>query len=151
MKIDRRNFLFGSAAASLVTRRTCDVRPPRTRVAGDKPNLAVIGMGMYARWLLPQFMDQGIVVAGICDVDRVRRYADVRMVEDCYRSCSELTVAAGQEERPVFKTVDGALLASIEWRKALFFVFHAARKRFSICEMKGIRFIYDTEERKEER
>ena len=38
------------------------------------------------------------------------------------------------------KTVDVPSLAGIDGRKALFFVFHAARKGFSICEIEGFRF-----------
>jgi hypothetical protein len=53
----------------------------------------------------------------------------------------ELAFSGSEEVRSVTKRVDVSLLASIEGRKALFFVFYSARKGFPICEMDGFRFV----------
>ena len=49
MQLNRRNFLLGSAAASVMAGcATADVagKPPRVRAPGEKPTLAMIGMGI---------------------------------------------------------------------------------------------------------
>ena len=53
----------------------------------------------------------------------------------------ELAFSGSEEVWSATKTVDVSPLASIEGRKALFFVFYSARKGFPICEMEGFRFV----------
>ena len=96
MNLNRRNFLIGSAAASLAAggaTASSGGRPPRVRAAGEKPTLALIGMGIQARGLLHQFLGQDIVVVGICDVDKVRREEGVQRVSNYYRSRPELKIS----------------------------------------------------------
>ena len=96
MQLNRRNFLFGSAAAaSLAGVAAPTARPPRIRKAGERPTLAAIGMGMQQRRLLHQFLGQDVVVVGICDVDRTRCAWGVQVVEDYYKSRPELGIATG--------------------------------------------------------
>ena len=52
----------------------------------------------------------------------------------------EVLLSGNEGEKSVMKTVDVPSLAEIDGRKALFFVFHAARRGFSICEIEGFRF-----------
>ena len=95
MQLNRRNFLIGSAATSLFAGcASSSVKGPRIRAAGEKPTLAMIGMGIQARGLLHQFLGQDIVVVGICDVDKVRREDGVERVRKYYASRPELKIAA---------------------------------------------------------
>ncbi len=49
------------------------------------PRVAFIGMGIQARtMLLPQFLAEDVVVATICDCDKIRREAGVKQVNDYY-------------------------------------------------------------------
>ena len=95
MQLNRRNFLLGSAAASFMAGRAtkADGKPPRTRAPGEKPTLAMIGMGIQARGLLHQFLGQDIVVVGICDVDKTRCAAGVQTVSKYYASRPELKIS----------------------------------------------------------
>ncbi len=97
MELSRKNFLFGSAASLLAGCATTNQggKPPRVRSAGEKPTLAIIGMGIQARGLLHQFLGQDIVVVGICDVDKTRREDGVERVEKYYKSRPELKIAPG--------------------------------------------------------
>ncbi len=99
MKLSRKNFLFGSAAASVMaacaTSKADEAKAPRVRAPGEKPTLAMIGMGIQARGLLHQFLGQDIVIVGICDVDKTRRDDGVQRVEKYYASRPELRIAPG--------------------------------------------------------
>ena len=73
MNLNRRNFLFGSAA---------------TLKPGEKANVALIGFGIQQRSaLMPQFVDQyklGVQVVAVCDCDKERREAGAKMVDEAY-------------------------------------------------------------------
>ncbi|MBR4653873.1 MAG: Gfo/Idh/MocA family oxidoreductase [Kiritimatiellae bacterium] len=109
MELNRRNFLLGGAAASLAAGHAlADApKPPRTRAAGEKPTLALIGMGIQARGLLHQFLGQDILVTGICDVDKIRRERGVQTVENYYQS------------RPVLKIPKGVCRGYSDFREVL--------------------------------
>ncbi|MBO7308881.1 MAG: hypothetical protein J6V38_07495, partial [Kiritimatiellae bacterium] len=57
MKLNRRSFLFGSAAATVLSGCATGKVPSRPRAKGEKLNVALIGYGMQM-WtaLLPQFV-----------------------------------------------------------------------------------------------
>ena len=52
----------------------------------------------------------------------------------------EVALHGDERGQAVVKTVDVGRLAELDGRKALFFVFHSARKGHSICEIEGFRF-----------
>ena len=90
MKVNRRGFLFGSAAAMAFAGCYKAKRGPRKLAPGEKRNVAVIGCGIQMRnALIPQFLGQNalskecadmcsIVVA--CDCDPVRAKAAAEQV-----------------------------------------------------------------------
>ena len=59
MKLNRRNFLLGSAAAAAMVANAADKKGVRSLKPGDKANVAMIGLGIQGRGaLLPQFLSQ---------------------------------------------------------------------------------------------
>ena len=60
------------------------------------PRVAFIGMGIQARtMLLPQFLAEDVVVAAICDCDKVRREAGVKQVDEFYASREDKKALVG--------------------------------------------------------
>ena len=80
MKIDRRKFLLGSAAAATLAGCATRKKGLRPLKAGEKRNLAVIGCGIQMRTaLVPQFLDAKLApnvrITVACDCDRKRAKA----------------------------------------------------------------------------
>ena len=88
LNLNRRNFLFGSAAAAALTGCATDKIGTRTLKPGEKANVALIGFGIQGRSaLMPQFVDQyklGAQVVVVCDCDKERREAGAKMVDEAY-------------------------------------------------------------------
>ena len=88
MNLNRRNFLFGSAAATALVGCASGNIGTRKLAPGEKANVAMIGFGIQGRTaLLPQFMDQykrGVQVVAVCDCDKERREAGAKMVDERY-------------------------------------------------------------------
>ena len=88
LNLNRRNFLFGSAAAAALTGCATDKVGTRTLKPGEKANVALIGFGIQGRSaLMPQFVDQyqrGAQVVVVCDCDKERREAGAKMVDEAY-------------------------------------------------------------------
>ena len=88
MNLNRRNFLFGSAAATALAGCATDKTGTRTLKPGEKANVALIGFGIQQRSaLMPQFVDQyklGVQVVAVCDCDKERREAGAKMVDEAY-------------------------------------------------------------------
>ena len=90
MKINRRNFLFGSAAA--VTLAGCNTAKTGVRQLkpGEKRNIAMIGYGIQMRTaLIPQFLSKDnsgdkVEIVAVCDCDRVRAAAGAAQVNKAY-------------------------------------------------------------------
>ena len=86
MKMNRRNFLFGSAAAATLAgcATKMGVRP---RKDGEPINVALIGVGIQGRKaLLPQFLNQkNAKVVMICDCDKTRMEDAVQRVNAHYK------------------------------------------------------------------
>ena len=87
MKMNRRNFLFGSAAAATLAgcATKMGVRP---RKDGEPINVAMIGVGIQGRKaLLPNFLNQkNARVVTICDCDKTRMADAVKRVNDFYKN-----------------------------------------------------------------
>ena len=74
MNLNRRNFLFGSAAATALAGCSTAKVGVRTLKAGEKATVAIIGYGLRARDLTGEFLglnDKCRIVA-VCDCDKVR-------------------------------------------------------------------------------
>ena len=86
MKLNRRNFLFGSAAAATLAgcATKMGVRP---RKDGEPINVAMIGVGIQGRTaLLPQFLSQkNARVTLICDCDKTRMEDAIQRVNKHYK------------------------------------------------------------------
>ena len=88
MKLNRRNFLFGSAAAATLAGCATGKMGVRPRKAGEPINVAMIGVGIQGRSaLLPQFLAQkNARVVTICDCDKTRAEDSAKRVNDFYKN-----------------------------------------------------------------
>ena len=89
VKINRRSFLFGSAAATALAGCATSRMGARALKPGEKYRVAMIGYGIQMRTaLLPQFLDKKLAanvdVVAVCDCDRVRAAAGVEQVNKAY-------------------------------------------------------------------
>ena len=84
MNINRRSFLFGSAAAASLVGCTSVKVAPRKLAPGELPTVAIIGFGRQARGLLAQFQSykDKCRVAAVCDCDKVRAADGAKRVDD---------------------------------------------------------------------
>ncbi|HBJ59100.1 MAG TPA: gfo/Idh/MocA family oxidoreductase, partial [Verrucomicrobia bacterium] len=73
MKINRRGFLFGSAAAVALAGHATQKTGRRALKPGEKLNVAMIGVGIQGRGNLDSFLgNKRVAVVAVCDADRVR-------------------------------------------------------------------------------
>ena len=75
MKLNRRNFLFGSAAAATFAGCSTGKMGLRPLAPGEKRTVAMIGIGIQGRTaLLPQFLKCSdlVKVVAVCDCDKTR-------------------------------------------------------------------------------
>ena len=88
MNINRRGFLFGSAAAATLAGCATNKMGLRALKPGEKRTVAMIGIGIQGRnALLPQFLNQkNVVVAAVCDCDKVRLADAKKRVDDFYKN-----------------------------------------------------------------
>ena len=88
MQLNRRNFLFGSAAATALAGCSTAKVGTRTLKSGEKANVALIGFGIQQRTaLMPQFINEyarGAQIVAVCDCDKVRREEGAKMVDERY-------------------------------------------------------------------
>ena len=86
MDLNRRNFLFGSAAAAALAGCAPTKKGVRTLKEGEKPTVAIIGYGLRARDLMREFLDLNDMcrVTAVCDCDKVRLAAGVKRVNEFY-------------------------------------------------------------------
>ena len=86
MDLNRRNFLFGSAAAAALAGCATTKKGVRTLKEGEKPTVAIIGYGLRARDLMREFLDLNDMcrVTVVCDCDKVRLAAGVKRVNEFY-------------------------------------------------------------------
>jgi len=81
MTSSRRNFLKGATLASAPFILPSRIWAAETK-PNDKPNIAFVGLGIQARGLLGNFLNQDVTVVAICDVDKTRREDGVKRVDD---------------------------------------------------------------------
>ena len=86
MDLNRRNFLFGSAAAAALAGCATMKKGVRSLKEGEKPTVAIIGYGLRARDLMGEFLglDDMCRVTAVCDCDKVRLAAGVKRVNEFY-------------------------------------------------------------------
>lgn len=90
MKLNRRNFIFGSTAAAALAGCSTQKVGLRELKPGEKRRLAMIGYGIQMRTaLIPQFLNQtfakNVEIVVVCDCDRVRAAAGAKQVNDAYK------------------------------------------------------------------
>ena len=103
MNLNRRNFLFGSAAATALAGCTTEKIGVRPLKPGEKRRVAMIGYGIQMRTaLLPSFLGKAkgtadvpkhVTVVAVCDCDKVRREAGKKAVDECYGNTNCKAVA----------------------------------------------------------
>lgn len=94
MNLNRRNFLFGSAAAMALAGCATNKTGLRKLKPGEKRTVAMIGYGIQMRTaLLPQFLGENelckklrdtVKVVAVCDCDKTRAEAGAKQVNDSY-------------------------------------------------------------------
>ena len=92
MNINRRGFLFGSAAAMTFAGCSTSKVGLRSLKPGEKLRGAMIGCGIQMRTaLIPQFLDKGnsgdqVEIVVVCDCDKTRALACAKQVNDAYKT-----------------------------------------------------------------
>ena len=92
MNINRRGFLFGSAAAMTFAGCSTSKVGLRSLKPGEKLRGAMIGCGIQMRTaLIPQFLDKGnsgdqVEIVVVCDCDKTRALAGAKQVNDAYKT-----------------------------------------------------------------
>ena len=91
MNLNRRNFLFGSAAAATLAGCATSKMGVRELKPGEKRRIAMIGYGIQMRTaLIPQFLDKEnnttMTIVAVCDCDKVRAAAGAKQVNDAYKN-----------------------------------------------------------------
>ena len=93
--INRRSFLFGSAAAAALAGCSTAKVGARELKPGEKRNVAMIGIGIQGRFLLTEFLKQpNVRVVAICDVDKTRREDSAATVNKYYKSTTRTARSA---------------------------------------------------------
>ncbi|MBO5905478.1 MAG: Gfo/Idh/MocA family oxidoreductase [Kiritimatiellae bacterium] len=91
MKLNRRNFIFGSAAAATLAGCKTSKMGARPLKPGEKRNAAMIGYGIQMRTvLLKSFLNPAyapnVKVVAVCDCDKVRAQAGADQVNKAYNN-----------------------------------------------------------------
>ncbi len=102
MDINRRNFIFGSAAAISLAGCATNKIGLRELKPGEKRRIAMIGYGIQMRTaLIPQFLNKqyakNVEIVAVCDCDRVRAAAGAKQVNDAYKTTNCKAVADFRE------------------------------------------------------
>ncbi len=98
IEINRRSFLFGSAAAAALAGHATEKVGRRALRPGEKLNVAMIGVGIQGRGNLGSFLgSKRVTVVAVCDVDRVRLADAKRRVDERYGNGSCRAVADFRE------------------------------------------------------
>ena len=88
MNINRRHFIFGSAAAMTLAGYSTNKIGARPLKPGEKRNLAMIGCGIMQRGLIKQFLDPNnapnVRIVAVCDCDKTRAAAYAEIVNKGY-------------------------------------------------------------------
>ena len=111
--INRRGFLFGSAAAAAFAGCSTAKAGARELKPGEKHTVAMIGTGIQGRFLREEFLKQkNIRVVAICDVDKTRREDSAAAVDKHYNDGSKCATYA--DFRDVLKNpgIDAVCIAT---------------------------------------
>ena len=89
VSLNRRSFLFGSAAAMALAGCATSKMGSRVLKPGEKFRIAMIGYGIQMRTaLIPQFLNKqyasNVEIVAVCDCDRVRAAAGAEQVNKAY-------------------------------------------------------------------
>ena len=88
MNINRRHFIFGSAAAMTLAGCSTSKVGARPLKPGEKRNLAMIGCGIQMRHLIKQFLDPkngpNVRIVATCDCDKSRAKGCAEIVNKAY-------------------------------------------------------------------
>ena len=89
VSLNRRSFLFGSAAAMTLAGCATSKMGSRVLKPGEKFRIAMIGYGIQMRTaLIPQFLNKqyasNVEIVAVCDCDRVRAAAGAEQVNKAY-------------------------------------------------------------------
>ena len=81
MNLNRRSFIFGSAAAVTLAGQATAKVGLRPLKAGERRRAAMIGYGIQMRTaLIPQFLQNNVDIVAVCDCDRTRAEAGAKQV-----------------------------------------------------------------------
>ena len=91
MKLNRRNFIFGTAAAAALAGCNTTKTGVRPLKPGEKRKAAMIGYGIQMRTvLLKSFLNPAyapnVEVVAVCDCDKVRAKAGAEQVNKAYNN-----------------------------------------------------------------
>ena len=111
--INRRSFLFGSAAAATFAACSTAKAGVRELKPGEKRNVAMIGIGIQSRFLLTEFLKQpNVRVVAICDVDKARREDGASRVNAYYKDGSKCATFADFREVLANPEIDAVCIAT---------------------------------------
>ena len=111
--INRRSFLFGSAAAATLAGCSTAKVGARELKPGEKRNVAMIGIGIQGRFLLTEFLRQkNVRVVAICDVDKTRREDSAGKVNAYYKDGSKGATYADFREVLANPEIDAVCIAT---------------------------------------
>ena len=81
MNLNRRSFIFGSAAAVTLAGQATTKVGLRQLKPGEKRRIAMIGYGIQMRTaLIPQFLQNNVDIVAVCDCDKTRANAGAKQV-----------------------------------------------------------------------
>ena len=116
MNMNRRNFLFGSAAAATLAGCATNKLGVRELQPGEKRRIAMIGCGIQQRKaLIPQFLNKKynktMTIVAVCDCDKTRAEASAKIVNEAYGNtdCAVFTNFRDIFDDP---TIDAVCIAS---------------------------------------
>ena len=112
MNLNRRNFLFGSAAAATLAGCATNKLGLRELKPGEKRTVALIGCGRQMNGLMPQFAQQkNVAITVVCDCDKVRMADMAQKVE---KTCKTKGVRQVADFRDVLAdpTIDMVCIAA---------------------------------------
>ena len=111
--INRRGFLFGSAAAAAFVGCSTAKAGVRALKPGEKRNVAMIGTGIQGRFLRDEFLRQkNVRIVAICDVDKARREDSAAAVDAYYKDGSKCATYADFRDVLAIPEIDAVCIAT---------------------------------------
>ena len=117
MRLDRRTFLFGTAAATAFACRSTARAGVRELGPGERRRLALIGCGAQMRTsLIPQFLNreyaENVEIVVVCDCDGVRAAAAAEQVNRARRDGRKVAVVSDFREVLADPSIDAVCIAT---------------------------------------